>query len=221
MSRFIDLTGNKYGRLTVIDRAENSKDGRARWNCICDCGNATIVAARNLKSGSVKSCGCMSSRLQPTTKTHGDSTTKLYEKWCSMMNRCNNPNHPHYKDYGGRGIKVCEEWHNYSNFKKWVLNTRDNENLTIDRIDVNGDYCPENCRWATAKEQANNRRSNLIYVYNGESHNLNEWCEILGLNYYNVHNRIYKLKWTFEKAISTPIDISKRNKIAVERMKNG
>jgi len=215
MSRFIDLTGNKYNFLTVISRAE-SKNGKAYWNCICDCGNTTVVSGSNLKTGGVKSCGCLSSRLHPIIK-HGESGTTLYHTWCGIIARCENPNHPHYKDYGGRGIKVCDEWHEYLNFKDWVNSTRKDESLTIDRIDTNGNYCPENCRWATKKEQANNRRSNLLFTYNNETHNLSEWCEILGLNYYNVHNRIYKLKWTFEKAISTPIDIKKRNKIAVER----
>lgn len=211
MSKFIDLTGNRYNMLTVIRRLDNAEKGVTRWECICDCGNKTIVRGGNLKNGSVKSCGCLSKK-SPRNKTHGESKTPLYRMWISMIYRCHNPNNQAYKDYGARGIKVCEEWHDFSKFKKWVIETKKDDTLTIERIDVNGDYCPENCKWIPLKDQANNRRSNIRIEHNGEIHNLKQWCDILNLDYKNIHNRIFKLGWSFDKAISTPIDISKRNK---------
>lgn len=209
MAKLIDLTGMKYNKLTVVKRAENSKNGQARWECVCDCGNTTIVVSNNLKNGAVKSCGCLKHLKK---NTHHESKTKLYRMWTSMIYRCHNPKNQGYKYYGARGIRVCDEWHDFLNFKKWVLETKNEPNLTLERIDVNKDYSPENCTWIPFSEQANNRRSCRYFEYNGEKHNLMEWCNKLNLNYKNVHNRIYKLNWSFEKAISTPIDIKKRSK---------
>lgn len=216
MAKFIDLTGQKFSKLTVIKRAESQKS-RTMWICECECGNETIVSSGNLKSKAVKSCGCL--LRKPHNISHNESHTPLYRKWISMIYRCENPNHIAYKDYGQRGITVCDEWHDYLIFKRWVEDTKPNGEFTIDRIDNSKGYCPENCRWANKKEQANNRRSNVQIEYQGEIHNLTEWSEILGFNYKTVHNRMYKLGWDFEKAISTAIDIRKRNK--VERIKNG
>lgn len=209
MAKLIDLTGKKYNKLTVIERAENTKNGQSRWKCICECGNTTIVASSNLKNGEVKSCGCLR-HLQKDT--HHESKTKLYRMWKSMIYRCHNPKNQAYEYYGARGIKVCEEWHDFLKFKEWVLKTKPSQDLTIERVDVNKDYSPENCIWIPISEQANNRRSCVYFEYNGEKHNLMEWCKILNLNYKNVHNRIYKLNWSFEKAISIPIDTKKRSK---------
>lgn len=217
MSKLIDLTGQKFAKLTVIKRAENAKNGNVRWECVCECGNKTIVTGGNLKSGTVKSCGCL--KKIPSNIKHKESKTPLYRKWKSMLYRCENPKHQAYKDYGARGITVCEEWHDFLAFKRWVEKTKPNGNLSIDRIDNDKGYCPNNCRWVSEKEQANNRRSNVMIAYQGEIHNLLEWSDILGFNYKSVHNRMHKLGWTFERAISTPIDIKKRNK--VERNKNG
>ena len=203
MSKFIDLTGEKYNHLLVIERVENTKSGRTQWKCLCDCGNETIVRGSNLKSGAVKSCGCL---LHVANNiTHGDSHTKLYNHWISMIYRCSHPNNNAYKWYGARGIKVCDEWLDYQKFKQWVMDTRPDESYTVDRIDVNGDYCPENCRWIPMGEQANNRTTNLLYEYNGKTQNLSQWCKELNLDYKLVHNRLKKSKWSFEKSISTPV----------------
>lgn len=218
MSKLIDITGNKYNMLTVLGRVENDKNGQSRWECICECGNKTIVKGANLKNGAVKSCGCLVHR-PALNKKHGESNTPLYRMWTSMIYRCDNPKYIAYKYYGARGIRVCDEWHDYETFKKWVNETKTDDSYTIERIDVNGDYGPDNCKWIPMSEQANNRRSNIVIDYNGEEHTLMQWCKKLNLNYKNVHNRMYKLGWSFEKAISTDIDISKRNK--VERKKNG
>lgn len=217
MAKLIDLVGQKFAKLTVIKRAENTKGGSARWLCKCDCGNETIVSAGNLKSGAVKSCGCLK-KISHNSK-HNESQTPLYRMWISMIHRCENPKHISYKDYGQRGITVCEKWHDFLEFKVWAESTKPDGDFSIDRIDNDKGYCPENCRWASRKEQANNRRSNVRIEYQGEIHNLTEWSEILGFNYKTVHNRMYKLGWSFEKAINTAIDIKKRNK--VERTKDG
>ena len=211
MSKLIDITGEKYGMLTVIARAENDARGGTMWECLCECGNKTIVSKSNLKLGVTKSCGCLRKSTKPTRK-HGESHTKLYNIWNSMIRRCEDPKWHPYKNYGGRGIKVCAEWHDYTVFRQWANETRVGEGLTIERLDVNGDYCPENCTWVDRKTQANNRRSCVVYEYNGESHNLTQWCSIYNLPYWTVRSRIVKHGWSFEKAISTPIDVSKRNK---------
>ena len=209
MSALIDLTGQRFNCLTVIERAENTTKGIARWKCKCDCGNYTIVRGSNLKTGAVKSCGCLNHIAY--TKTHGESQTKLYRHWRSMIYRCSNPKNRAYKWYGERGIKVCEEWQTYEGFKKWVLETRPKEDYSVERINVNGDYCPENCTWIPLSEQANNRTSCINFEHCGKTMNLMEWCKTLNLDYKRVHNRIFKLGWDFEKAISTPVNENKRN----------
>ena len=208
MSKFIDLTGNRYNHLVVISREENAKGGVSRWKCLCDCGNYTIVRAGNLKNGSVKTCGC-GRHATPHNKTHGKSKTKEYRKWVSMKRRCEDKSDPHYSNYGNRGIKVCEEWSNsFESFYAWVMMTRKSSDLTLERIDVNGDYCPENCTWVDKKAQANNRTSNRIYTHNGETKNLTQWCEDLGLKYGTIHSRIYRNGWSFEDAITIPTQIN-------------
>jgi hypothetical protein len=129
-----------------------------------------------------------------------------------MVRRCEKPNCKAYKWYGKRGIKVCEEWKTYEGFKAWVLATRPREDYTVERIDVNGDYCPSNCTWIPISEQANNRTTCVLIEYNGKKQNLMQWCEELGLTYKRVHNRMHKLGWSFERAISEPVNVEKRNK---------
>ena len=200
-----DLIGEQFGLLTVIERAENASNGNARWKCRCQCGNEVIAVGSHLKAGSVKSCGCLptSGRLK-----HGGSNTVLYKKWKSMIRRCEDPSRPCYHNYGGRGIKVCPEWHDFTNFREWFNQTCNDSNLTLDRIDVNGDYCPENCRWVDYITQNRNRRNNIKYEMNGEYRTLGEWCELLNLSYPAIYRRIHVTHWSFGKAISTPIRTS-------------
>lgn len=200
--RLIDLTNQKFGRLAVIERAEN-KAKVTRWLCLCDCGKKTIVSYQNLINGHTKSCGCYNLELIKTRSiTHGMRNTRLYEIWQGMKSRCENPNDPSYINYGGRGICVCSEWHKAETFIKWALTNGYTDNLTIDRIDFNGNYEPSNCRWATPKEQGRNKRNNYVISYMGKEQPLSAWCEELNLDYDRTWSRLRVSKWSIEEAFS-------------------
>lgn len=197
-----DLIGQRFNNLIVVSR-EPSLNGKSRWKCKCDCGNITIVSGYNLKNNSVKSCGCL---LHLPHNTHHLSKTAICKTWYKMRQRCYNKNDKAYKDYGGRGITICDEWNDSpESFYKWSIENGYSDGLSIDRIDNNKGYEPSNCVWSTPKQQANNRRTCIIFFHNGKKQNLMQWCEELNLPYKVIHSRIYKSGWSFEKAITTPI----------------
>lgn len=208
MSKCIDLTGCKYSRLTVIERANNNVRGEAMWICRCDCGNITRpIRTSALTRKSTKSCGCLK-KVSPNRK-HNMTGTRLYFVWRDMINRCNNPKVRDYHNYGGRGISVCEEWKEFDPFNEWAKATGYDETAergktTLDRIDPQGDYSPGNCRWATTKDQQNNRRNNRRYVVNGRSRTLAELTEEYNISYGTVWKRL-QLGWDIETALTKEI----------------
>lgn len=205
MRKVIDLTGKKYGRLTVIKHIGKDKYNNAIWKCKCSCGNIITIRGATLRNGKAQSCGClrkeMTKQLAKNNIIHNMSNTRLYRVWQGMKSRCYYKQNNRYKDYGGRGIKVCNEWiHDFTAFYEWAINNGYQDNLTIDRIDVDGNYELSNCRWITSRDQQRNKRTSNLYTINGETRCLSEWCEKLNLNYNTVSTRIHR-NYTIEKAL--------------------
>lgn len=206
MSRFIDLTNQKFGRLTVIKRVDQKTP--IRWLCQCECGNFKEVYATHLRSGNTRSCGCLAREIAvkmghqrdigKRSFKHGDFGTKLYGIWAGMKRRCYNRNTKYYADYGGRGIKVCEEWKEYINFKQWAVSAGYKEGLTIERINVDFDYSPDNCKWISIHEQNLNKRNSVRIEYQGKIYSIKEIAAITGLKERTIKGR-YERGWTTEK----------------------
>lgn len=196
MPASIDLTGKKFGRLTVVRKKYIPKNGRNRiyWECICECGSRVDARVDSLTTGLVQSCGCLKKEqdLKNLTANHSHkmSGTRLYHTWMGMKGRCHNPNNASFERYGGRGIEVCEEWRNsFEPFHKWALENGYSDNKTIERINNNGNYSPDNCKWADNKEQSRNRRSNIKVSYQGGKITLMELSEISGISYGTISGR--------------------------------
>lgn len=204
MPKFNDLTGMRFGRLTVIERVEN-RGNYAMWRCRCDCGGETITRTSSLKNGHTKSCGCRQKQIVSKLMTkHGMCKNRLYRIYQHMIRRCTAPNETGYENYGGRGIKVCNDWRNsFAVFADWAVKHGYDNMLTLDRIDVNGDYEPSNCRWATMVEQARNKRDNRILEFAGQSHTMKDWSEILNIPYGLINSRIFR-GWSTERTLTTP-----------------
>jgi len=204
----LDLIGKKFGRLLVKNKAY-SKNG-IYWNCLCDCGNKVVVCRGNLISRNTKSCGCLKQETAiKTMTTHGMFGSAIYSCWGHMLSRCQNKNDAAYKDYGGRGIKICSDWNKFENF---YIDMGDiPKKMTLDRIDNDGDYCPENCRWATRKEQSRNRRDNRTVEYKGTTKLLVEWADEFKLSYDTLRKRINVYNWPIEKALTQPVRIRKHD----------
>jgi len=187
MTKRLELTGQKFGRLTVIRRVESNKKGNTQWLCLCDCSNETIAVGYTLKNGRKKSCGCLQrERTGKAATIHGMYGTRLHKTWLGMKERCNNPNYKDYHNYGGRGITYQEEWEEFQPFYDWAMSNGYSDKLTIDRIDVNGNYEPSNCRWADKKTQGNNTRVNRIITIDGVSKTLTQWSDETGVNFRTI-----------------------------------
>jgi len=197
--RIKDLKGRKFNKLKVLSFAYVNVG--AYWNCICDCGNEIIVSSSNMIQGNVKSCGCL-------LKKHGLYKTKIYKAWYGMKDRCYNKNNAKYHNYGGRGIKVCDEWNNFINFKNDMYDSYlkhikkyDKRNTSIERIDNNKGYYKENCKWATIIEQARNKLTTINITYNGETKCIIDWSRELGINKDTIYYRL-KNGWSIEESLT-------------------
>lgn len=198
MKRAYDYIGVRFGMLTALS-VDVDVIKRAIALCKCDCGKSKHIPLRNLIYKDTKSCGCMrSSRFL----THGLRRTRLYGIWAGIINRCDNQRRQNYYLYGGRGIKVCDEWRSFEVFYKWAVSNGYNDSLSIDRKDTNGNYCPENCRWADDETQRNNKRSNVKITYNGKTLSLAQWSRETGIKYGTLWERHKILKWTPEKTLT-------------------
>ncbi len=198
---FKDLDSMVFSRLTVIGFW-----GYGHWYCRCECGNITKIQGGSLRSGGSISCGCF--RVDRLTKDVCHSKTPTYAVWRNILNRCENPKHPKYKDYGGRGIKVCGQWLKFENFLADMGEKPDG--LSLDRIENNKGYCKENCRWATRKQQNNNKRGNILMTFEGATKTAAQWSYDKNIPYGTIMNRIKVQKWPVEKILTMPIRSHKR-----------
>lgn len=204
-----DLTGQTFNRLTAVKRL-GSKNGQVLWECLCDCGNKSVVAGPQLANGSTKSCGCL--RVEVSTGLckalsfrHGMTDTATHKSWDSMKLRCINPAHNSYRNYGGRGISICDRWLGIHGFENFHADMGDRpRGMTLDRIDVDGNYEPSNCRWATLKEQHRNTRTNRLITFNGETKTVTEFAEIHSINVGTLRSRLQN-GWDVETAITAPV----------------
>ena len=209
----VDISNKKFGKLLAVKRCTNMS-GKTAWECKCDCGNITFVTTSNLTCNRIRSCGCLKiKQLLERSTTHNQRHTVLYSVWRGLRQRCNNPKHASYHNYGGRGITVCEEWDkSFQAFYDWsYANGYSTENqkdeklkLTIDRIDNNGNYEPSNCRWVDRKTQTRNMRTTRFITFNGQNKSVSEWCEIYGIKLQTFNTRI-RNGWSIEEALTKPI----------------
>ena len=219
MSKFIDLTGQVFNRLTVVSYAGKNKYRCSLWNCICVCGNEKVVHSSNLKRGWTQSCGCLFKEMIRTLNTkHGHHksgyTSPTYVSWRIMVQRCTNFNYIQYKDYGGRGITVCDRWSDTDNgFINFLSDMGERpKGLVLSRININENYSPENCRWATRKECVNNRRNTIYLTYQGETKTKQEWANDWNIDSTLLHYHLKKgktMEWIYENKVINKLDLRK------------
>jgi len=219
MPSFIDLTGQTFGKLTVIERVPNVKRGVTRWQCSCSCGKETITTSAALRSGNCRSCGCLhveAAREQGLKAIrHGGTGSRLYRVWSNMKTRCYNKSNKNFERWGKRGIALCDEWReSFESFREWAIESGYSDNLSIDRIDNSKGYCPENCRWATPREQANNTRKTRFISYKGKTLSLHGWSRELKIP---VCTLFYRLK---NHSVETAFAMPYKAKLA-DRVKHG
>ena len=214
MKKIVEMAGKQCERLLVIEKHHRDKNGGWHWLCLCSCGKETIVNGRDLRNGHTKSCGCLIREVTGNiNRSHGLSKSRIYKIWAGTIQRCHNPKNSDYKCYGERGIVVCNEWkNNFESFNEWAMSSGYTEDLTLERIDVNGNYCPENCEWILLSKQARNTRKNKLVTYKGKTQCVAAWEEELGFNCHTLWNRLYTLKWSEEQAFTQPVKKRKRRK---------
>lgn len=207
-----DIVGQRFGRLLVIKRINNDKWGHAQWVCKCACGTEKIILGYNLNSGAIKSCGCLHNEGNNTKHGHtkNNKFSKIYAAWRNMIQRCVDPNDKNYQHYGGRGIKVCKRWMKFKNFLEDMGEVP--KGYQIDRINNDGNYCKSNCRWVTSKINNRNKRNNHLITHNGKTQCLSSWAEEYQIPYFILSDRINKLGWSIERALTEPI--RKRKKVS-------
>lgn len=199
MPKFQDLIGKKFGRWTVISLVTGRKNN-TKFLCKCVCGKEKEVFSNTLREGESESCGCLQKELLASRNTtHGMTYTSIYRVWAAMIQRCDNPKNKNYPGYGGRGITVCKAWHKFENFYAWAMANGYREGLEIERMNNNGNYEPENCKWATRTEQNNNSRHNRIIEFDGQKKTLTEWAKELNIYPSSLHGRLRK--YSIKKAL--------------------
>lgn len=204
MGQIEDLTGRKFGRLTVVEYAGSDNGHGSKWKCICDCGSTKVIRAKNLKGG-VHSCGCLNLEKLSQRATHGKTNTRIYRIWKQMRHRCHKPYSSGFVKYGRKGISVCDEWRNsFQAFYDWAMANGYTDELTIDRIDNAGNYEPSNCRWASIATQANNKSNNRHLTFNGKTQTIAEWSDEVGIRRATLYKRISD-GWTTERALTTKV----------------
>lgn len=197
MAKMVDISGQRFGRLTVL-HVEGKYRSAISWKCLCDCGKQTTVNGVSLRNGNTKSCGCLQ---RDRRITHGNSSHPLWKVWSNMLQRCNNPSSISYKNYGLRGIRVCQEWLNFDAFLEDMYASYQ-PGLQLDRIDNDGNYCKENCRWSTVTENLRNTRGNRKITYKGATKTISEWAESEGYNYQTLYARLAR-GWSVDEAFET------------------
>lgn len=216
----IDITNKRYGMLTAlteVEKPEHLTTKHRYWLCKCDCGKEKILLMGALRSGNTKSCGCNKGNFcSQKALGHGHSTTRggkslTYESWTGMRSRCNNPKQSGYKNYGARGIKICDEWN--SSFEAFLKDMGDRPSLeySLERKNNDGNYCPENCKWALRIDQANNKTNNRIICFDNKTMTFVQWARFLGISEQTLRSRIDHLGWSIEKAFTTPIQKHSKN----------
>ena len=202
---FIDLTGQRFGRLLAIEPTDEKRNGKVKWLCRCDCGNTATVLNYNLLNRHTLSCGCLQrERAKESATTHSMCGTRLYRTWAHMRERCLNPNTRNYDGYGGRGITICDEWLKFDSFAEWAIESGYSADLTIERIDNDKGYTPSNCRWATPFEQASNKRSNHTFTIDGVTDTMTNWARKFGIKPTTVFDRLHN-GWSEFEALTIPI----------------
>lgn len=193
----LTLTGKTFGRLLVVSPAGTRKE-KSIWNCVCLCGEKRIINGSSLTTGNSKSCGCLGIEGLSNRSSHGMTGTRVYRIWQAMLNRCRNSGGINWENYGGRGISVCERWERFENFFSDMGSPP--KTFSIERIDNNGDYCPENCKWASRVEQSRNKRANRFIEFNGEAKCLTDWARGIGINQASLRERLDK--WPLDEALT-------------------